>query len=165
MSAHPNQCIELRRVILAAFPKMEPPSPKNITSHLCEECQALTDDFRNVSWWSAKDELIDRNFDKLPLFTSEAYRYYLPAFLLRALDSFDPDNSVLEFCIYALGCEPTPSDDQWYRTRFESFTASQLQAVADFLECIGNDETFHVYHDDVELALIKMALAKDEGAS
>jgi hypothetical protein len=166
MSAHSNQYVALRKLILAAFPKTDPPSDGNVTSHVCKECQAVADDFRSVRWWSAKDELIDSNYDKLPLFTPEAYRYYLPAFLLRALDSFEPENSVLEFCLYALGCEPTRSDDPRYRARFESFTGPQLQAVTNFLECIGNDETFRAHRDDVETALNKLEqLAKDEGAS
>ena len=100
METSQKQVEELRRKILATFPKTDPPLAESITSHPCEECAGVTKDFGGVRWWSADDSLIDENFDKLPLFTPEAYHYYLPAFLLRALNEFDPDNLVVQFCLY-----------------------------------------------------------------
>jgi hypothetical protein len=99
VEASSTQLEKLRRQILATFPQTTPPLPENITSHPCEECEAVTEDFSGVRWWCADDELIDVNVDALPLFTPAAYHYYLPAFFLRALDEFDPHNQVLQFCL------------------------------------------------------------------
>jgi hypothetical protein len=156
---------ELRQRILAAFPKNDPPLPENITSHPCEECYGIRDDFRGVRWWAADDELIDENFDDLPLFTPEAYHYYLPAFLLRALDTFDPDNLVVQFCVYNLSPTKTPVDDPWYRARLNQFTSEQISVIAKFLVYIQEDEKFYDYYADVERGLRKFwRVAKDENA-
>lgn len=157
---------ELRQSILAAFPKTEPPLPENITSHPCEECDGVRDDFSGVRWWVAGPELIDENFDDLPLFTPEAYHYYLPAFLLRALETFESDNLVLEFCVYSLSPTKTPVDDPWYRPRLEQFTAEQVSVIADFLACIRDDERYFDYYADVERGLRKFwRVAKDKTAT
>jgi hypothetical protein len=156
---------ELRQRILAAFPKYDPPLPENITSHRCEECYGVRDDFRGVRWWAADDELIDENFDDLPLFTPEAYHYYLPAFLLRALDIFDPDNLVVQFCVYNLSPMKTPIDDPWQRARLNQFTPEQITAIANFLECILKDERFYNHYAHAERGLRKFwHVAKDESA-
>ena len=140
---------------MAAFPKSAPPLPENLTEHRCDECDGVKDDFSGVEWWSADGALIDKNYEELPLFTLEAFHYYLPAFLLRAVDAFDPDNEVLEFSIYSLTPTKTPTDDRRYRARLALFTPEQISAVAGFLEEIQNDERFYDYYADVERGLRK----------
>lgn len=146
---------ELHQRILAAFPKIAPPLPENLTEHNCDECEGVKDDFSGVEWWSADDWLIDKSIDVLPLFTPEAFHYYLPAFLLRALAGFNPDNEVLEFSVYSLSPTKTPIDDPRYRTRLNLFTPEQISAVASFLEQIQNDERFYAYYADAERGLRK----------
>jgi hypothetical protein len=152
MEISPTQLEELRQRILATFPKTDPPLPENITSHPCEECAGVTEDFRGVRWWAANNTLIDENFDDMPLFTPEAYHYYLPTFLLRALDTFDPDNMVAQFCVYNLSPEKT-ADDTWYRLRLDQFTPDEVSVIGTFLEYIRADERFAEYHDDAEAAI------------
>lgn len=152
----PSQLEQLRRQILAAFPHTNPPAPENITSHPCEECEGVTEDFRGVRWWCADDTLIDGNFDKLPLLTPEAHHYYLPAFVLRALAEFEPDEPVLQFCIYNLTPGSRPIDDPWRRARMNEFTPEQISAVAGFLAVVLQDERFSHYYADAELGLQKV---------
>ena len=155
MGTRSNQLDELRQKFLAVFPKTDPPPPERITSHDCEECDGVRDDFRNLKWWSANSELIDDNFDDLPLFTPEAYHYFLPAFLLRALEKFEPDNLVLQFCIYNLSPTQTPADDPWYSARLNQFAPEEISAISNFLECIRDNEEFYDYHADAERGLDK----------
>jgi hypothetical protein len=152
MEISPTQLEELRQRILATFPKADPPMPEKITSHPCEECAGVTEDFCGVSWWSADNTLIDENFDDLPLFTPEAYHYYLPAFLLRALDTFDPDNLVAQFCVYDLSPKET-AEDPWFRRRLNQFTPDEVSVIATFLEYVRADERFAQYHEDAEVAI------------
>ena|ERR1051325_810264 len=160
-----NKIEGLRQKILAAFPKIAPPLPENLTEHRCDECDGVRDDFSGVEWWSADNTLIDENYDDLPLFTPEAFHYYLPAFLLRSLDSFDPDNEVLQFSVYGLSPTKTPVDAPRYRARLNLFTPEQNSAVASFLEQIQMDERFYNYYADVERGLGKFwHAAKDDSA-
>jgi hypothetical protein len=162
MGNRSNQLDGWRQKLLAVFPKTEPPSAAKITSHDCEECDVVRDDFRNLKWWSANSELIDYHFGDLPLFTPEAYHYFLPAFLLRALENFETDNLVLQFCIYSLTPTDTPTDDPWYSARLNRFTPEEMSVISDFLECIRDDEEFFDYHADVERGLDKFwQVAKD----
>jgi hypothetical protein len=165
MITSPIKLDALRQKILEAFPKIDPPGPENITSHPCKECDGVRNDFRGVHWWAAGDALIDENFDNLALFTPEAYHYFLPAFLLRALNAFDPDNLVLQFCIYSLSPTKTPIDDPWYRARLNQFTPAQSSVIVKFLECVLEDEGFNNHHRDAERGLRKFwHVAKNEAA-
>ncbi len=157
-----DKILELRQRILAAFPKEAPPQPENLTEHSCAECDGLRDDFNGVAWWSADSSMIDDNYDVLPLFTSEAYHYYLPAFLLRALSSFEPYNDVLQFSVYSLSPTKTPVDDPRYRARLNLFTPDQITAVASFLEQIQNDERFYSYYADAERGVRKFWQVNDD---
>lgn len=160
-----NEIEELRQKILAAFPKNAPPLPENLTKHRCKECDGVRDDFSGVEWWNADNSMIDENYDDLPLFTPEAFHYYLPAFLIRLLDSFDPDNEVLQFSVYGLSPTKTPVDDPRYRARLNLFTPEQISAVASFLEQVEKDERFYNYYADVERGLRKFwHVTKDERA-
>ncbi len=96
----------LRAKIIDAFSSTPHPGKRNITGHECEECYELRDTFSPLKWDAVPPEIIDDNFGQLSLFTPEAYRYFLPAYLLRCLDNFDPDNRICEFVIYSL----TPDD-------------------------------------------------------
>jgi hypothetical protein len=150
METTPEQIEQLRQTILATFPMADPPPHNEITSHPCDECAEVASDFSGVKWWSADPVLIDENFDDLPLFTPRAYRYYLPAFLLRALDSFDPDNLVTEFCIFDLSGDP---HDDWYRKRIEQLTSDEAAISATFLRYICSDARFGRFHSDAASAL------------
>lgn len=166
MITSPDKIEELRQRIMAAFPKIAPPSSENLTGHRCDECDGVRDDFSGVKWWSADDALIDGNRDVIPLFTPEAFHYYFPAFLLRSLDLFDPDDEVLQFSVYSLSPTKTPVDDPRYRARLNLFMPQQISAVASFLEQIQNDERFYYYYADVERGLRKFwHVAKDESAN
>src|SRR5262249_34581346 len=129
MEVTPAQLQSLRERILASFPMTDPPSSNDITSHPCEECAELTTAFSGVKWWSADPTLIDESFDDLPLFTAPAYRYYLPAFLLRALEMFDPDNLVTQFCLFALTGD---ANDDWYRKRIEQLAPAERAVIITF---------------------------------
>ena len=152
------QLQELREGILGSFPMIDPPSADNITSHACEECADVTAAFSGTPWWSADSALIDESVDALPLFTTHAYHYYLPAFLLRALEMFDPDNLVTQFCIFNLNGD---ANNDWYRERIEQFTPEQCAVIVRFLRYVCVDPRFESYHSDAAAALRDVWLANN----
>jgi len=109
-----------------------------------------------VKWWSADPTLIDESFDDLPLLTPYAYRYYLPAFLLRALEPFDPDNLVTQFCLFNLSGD---AHDDWYRERIKQFMPDERAVITAFLQYIRDDARFDRFHADAASALRDVWLA------
>jgi hypothetical protein len=156
---------ELRQQILAVFPKVAPSSKESLTTHRCRECDGVRDDFGGVRWWSAGQDVIEKNVDTVPLLSAEAFHYYLPAYLLRSLKTFDRDSPVLEYTIYSLSPTKTSADDPWYREKLNLFTPEQVSAVADFLECVLADEGLYDYYADAERGLRKFWHVVEGGAA
>jgi hypothetical protein len=145
----------VRERILQAFPKLGPPLRERLTEHRCDECDAVRDSFSRVEWWHARGSLIDSHFDNLSLFAAESFHYYLPSYLLRSLEAFDPENDVLQYSVYSLSPTHTPIDDPRYCEKLNLFTPEQISAVASFLKLIGADERFYNYYADSERGLRK----------
>jgi hypothetical protein len=82
----------LKTQIRQAFASTPPPDPSNLrNSSESEEPYLLEDEFRDKRDWTLLDpEFIDRSPDgfgtALSFFSPEAFRYYLPAYLIADLD-------------------------------------------------------------------------------
>lgn len=129
----------LKNEIFKAFANVEQPAKDNIALHECEECRGVREDFANVRWQEASDELLEGSYDKLPLFSPQAFNYFLPAFLIYTLDNFDDFYSeVCEFTLYALTPEKSWIDEKgeiskWYKQKFAPFTLAQMNLIYQFL--------------------------------
>ncbi len=68
------------------------------------EIESFRKDLMPPSWEQISTQLIDYHYDVLPFFAPEAYRFFLPAYLLRGLTSCtaEPANNVIEFVVYNL---------------------------------------------------------------
>lgn len=139
--------------ILEVFPKTPPPPFEEVTGHRCPECNALRDDFNGVKWWEAEHTLIDENFGKLPLFTPRAFHYYIPAFILRSLEKFNPYDEVLEFVIYSLYPSEKIADLEWFEQRKELFSEQQISIIVQFLNSVLLDTNMQINYSDAEKAL------------
>ena len=143
---------EIRR----AFSGTSRPERENIVRHDCRECDSLRDDFADLTWSNIPSEIIDKNFDNLPLLTGDAYYHYVPAYMIRAIELDDPYSTLTEFLIYSFYFqgEPTKTEDFTYRKSL--FTKSQIESVKLFLNYILNDSRYRHHHEDVNLALKEM---------
>ena len=143
----------LAQSILEVFPKALPPTSEKLTSHKCDECNALKDNFKGIKWWEAEYELISENFGQLPLFTPTAHHYYFPAYLLCDLDESNPlyHSTIREFIVYDL----TPSKEitDFKMNRKNLFSDKQRQLVVHYLEQLLEDEDSEYIFEDIEKAL------------
>src|ERR1043166_1600391 len=134
---------ELRGKIINAFSSVPRPEKEEITECQCWECSELKETFSPLLWNEVPPRIIDENEGQLSLFTPKAYRYFLPSYLVRCLDNFDPDNFVCELVIYSLS--PDISDEvsnSWAARRFKTFDSEQKKAIASFLELVLSTESF-----------------------
>jgi hypothetical protein len=144
----------VREAILIAFASSDRPTRRQIALHKCEECQELRELFGGLTWDSVPMEVIDSNFDKLPLFSAKAYRYFLPAYILRCLDEFDWANTVCEYTIYSLSPSALSEENRdWYSEKQRYFSDDQKRAVASFLRLVRDSDSFLTFHEDAEAGL------------
>lgn len=131
---------ELVAFIRASFPDDSP--PEELIEHLCDECLSLRKAFIGKTWSDISENTIVENYDKLPLFTPEAFAFYVPAFMTFVLREATKDDSVLEFLIYSL----SPSGDNsesFLNLRKEKLNSAQRKAICNFLHFVRiEDDSF-----------------------
>lgn len=133
---------EVRAGVRHAFADVRTPAPDHITLCSCAECSGVREDLAAdlwADWAEVPAEKIVTNYDKLPLLTTEAFHYYLPAFMTYSLAHWH-SSLVWEFTVYALTPEEKRGENQdWWRERFEPFTPKQMQAIYAFLDLLLSD--------------------------
>ena len=155
---------QLRAVIMDAFSSTPHPGMQNTTEHSCGECDELRNTFGPMEWEAIPQDIIDDNFGQLSLFTPEAYRYFLPAYLLRCLDNFDPDNMVCEFVIYSLTPDNNENGKQWAAERHDLLDQKQKDAMVAFLKHVLAAESFKDFHTEAADGLRRCWVAREENA-
>ena len=135
-----DQFAELQDYIREAFPVDLP--PEVLIQHSCNECYSLQKAFIGKRWTEVPGITIVENYDKLPLFTPEAFAFYVPAFMTFVLREATQDDSVLEFLIYSL----SPSGDNsesFLNLRKEKLNSAQRKAICNFLHFVRiKDDSF-----------------------
>ena len=136
---------------MAAFAGGVCPPRERIALHECAECAELRSAFDSVRWESMPDALIEAHEISLPLLSPEAFAYFLPAYMLYALDHLTWRHSASEHTVYAVGPDKPANDDHadWHRTRFRALTPQQAAVVEDFLALVEKDPDFGSYLGDV----------------
>lgn len=143
---------KLQQEILSAFDSV--PYPHNsIAPHECEECREVRKTFSKRDWKTIETQFIEDNFGVIPLFSPEAFHYFLPAYLIRSLENFSEKyDTVCEFTIYAVTPQNKDVENHfdYWQERFKSFTSKQISCVYDFLDLIGQDENLNRFANRVQ---------------
>ena len=137
--------VGVRRRIVAAFANARYPGDDNIGydktgEHL--ECKQVAEHFRGTTWQNV-DLAFLQKYGKgadvsaaLTFMSPEAFRYYLPAFLLAVAEHFGEVDVLVQTVISSI----TPRRDknrtlvEFVRERLEGFTPEQRGAIRLFLE-------------------------------
>lgn len=145
MSVSKEKLNTLKQKIIEVFDDV--PFPALIAPHECDECFELEETFNGKDWRTIEPEILEGNFANLSLFSSEAFHYFLPAYLVYSLNNFN-DNLVCEFTIYAL----TPEEIQFVQYKFKNFNRKQLEVIYAFLDLVKakKDDNFDWFHEQVE---------------
>ncbi len=146
----------LKQKVLQAFANV--PYPKGILApHECEECLELRETFKDQNWKTIDQKIIEKNYGQLPLFSSEAFHCFLPAYLIYSLENFN-DNLICEFTIYALS--PSKKDlkesfDYW-KERFQYFTDEQMEMIYQFLDLVNeNKDSYFISFENISAERLK----------
>ena len=154
----------LVRQIRSAFSDVEYPGDDGIVpDHVGydPDVDEVAEALAGKRWQDVTSEDIASLRDGLCFMTSQAFRFYLPAYLTASiLDYEEADTAV--FCTVMLLTQPRPGDrgykarqDAWFQERVEAMTAGQQAAIRRFLEYMGTEHS-----DDDPLGEIEEALRR-----
>ena len=150
----------LRADVLHTFGTAARPPEFQIAPHECEECQQLSADLAGVEWTAMADALIEDNPRGLSLLSPEAYAYFLPGYILYALDHFTSKSVASEMTVYSLAFNEPENDDMadWQRERLKFITAEQHDVLQRFLQLVEADAGFGGYVGREEVAAARQRL-------
>jgi hypothetical protein len=128
---------KLRKLIEAAFADTSYPGDARLVydnsgRHL--ECNEIAAAFRGKHWKEVPLETLCYHSAGIFFLTPEAYRFYLPAYLLAALLHYNQADTLPDSVVFSLIPPSDAKDAQVYRRRLEGFTAAQRQVIRCFLE-------------------------------
>lgn len=123
----------LKEAIKSAFAAVEYPGDKNITHcpYHCRPCEEITEYFKGKTWEGhSVDDLRDHH-TALSLFTPDAFHFFLPAFMLASLESYDntdilPDSIRFNF-------EFSLDHRDHFLVRLTNFSEEQRRVIIEFL--------------------------------
>ena len=121
---------EVEAIIREAFRNTPPPTGELTDTQYDDE--GTSEYFLGRSWDGHDAPTLRMHEVAMSFFTPEAFRYYLPAYMLAELR--DPENADIlgEFVVYQFG-EPEPDWKETYEKRLTLFTQDEKDAVLAFL--------------------------------
>lgn len=116
----------------------------------CAECGETHALFRGKHWRElagSGEPLLTCCWGGLPLLTAAAWRFYLPAYLLRSLSGGDDAEDCLTSALYSLAPSmPEPGRHDFDTERYSGLTAAQQKCIAAYahtaVEAGGDDAAF-----------------------
>jgi hypothetical protein len=153
---------QIKETIENAFTNTSYPGDGNLTVHKrgfdCDDCDELAADFKGRVWSEVPLVVVQWHYEEISLFSPEAYRYYLPAYMLASLDPADsePARSIPNSVLYSLSKPKTSSKSDlttWFYRRVCGFTAEQQSAIKAFLVYLLDNHDGYVRDIDITLAL------------
>jgi hypothetical protein len=156
----------LKSKVIKAFENVSFPNGL-IAEHECEECFGVQKAFFNKEWKEVTADVLKENYDKLPLFTAEAFHCFLPAYLGYSLEHFSEDE-VYEFTCYQFMVRKDDEIERYSQrliSRFEYFTKPQIKIVLEFIDLAIQTEDYDVMRRELERGktILTNFLAEDLG--
>jgi hypothetical protein len=146
---------KFRAQLIAAFPPQPFHGPA-ATHEGCDECNELRRELRGKSWDQVPAEFIDFNSAALCLLDPDALVAFLPAWLLRSMETLDTESVLAEFTLYFL-CPGSDDEEGWDEKRIAArvklFASAQRTAVAVFLQSILESPAFSSHRSYAEFGL------------
>lgn len=135
---------QIRDAVLAeiesAFAGLSPPGDDRLLHPDCRDDGDIAAFYGGPRWQDLAGDFIVRNYAAPSFFSAEAFRFYLPAFMVWALKHPDSPDYVIEATLRAFdpGAEGEPLQ-AFQASKFSLFTPAQRAAVAAFLEAFRAD--------------------------
>jgi hypothetical protein len=125
--------MSLKQTIEEAFASVVYPGDNNITHcpYNCTECQRVAAYFKGKLWTGHSTEELRTQHVALTLFTPEAFQYFLPAFMLVSLDSYEKGDVIPDAIRFHF--EYSQEAQGHFAVRMSKFSPAQRKAIIDYL--------------------------------
>jgi hypothetical protein len=142
--------IILRKKIQRCFAGVSLPDKNKIAECQDWEAEHLNKTFDKLDWKKLDRSVVESNL-VLPLFSPQAFHYFLPAYLLHSLDDSFDNLTVREHTIITLspGKEDAASMS-FYLERFRLFTEPQMNTVIEFLDWVRNHPQGYIFYKIID---------------
>ena len=144
---------DLRLQIQRAFMEAPRPVGRELAGHECPECDHLRKTLGRYEADEVPEDVIDFFGDSLPLLAPQGLRYYLPAYLLRALR--DPNYDRVNYLVYHLAPSKKDLRDsaEYWESMLVVFNPSERAAVLSFVKWLAETEIGKEYAQELDRAL------------
>lgn len=118
------------------------------------ERQEIGKAFQKRRWSAIGIETLRYHAEALFFFTPQAYRYFLPAYLLAVLEDYEASDIISNVLITTL--TPPSEDDErfvYFLARFDLLTNSQKRVITGFLEFMLQEHGEDFWHGELKSAL------------
>jgi hypothetical protein len=144
-----------RAQLIAAFPPRS--FCGSVSTHdECDEGIALRSELPGKRWDQISAEFLDFNSGSLPLLEPDALVAFLPAWLLRSMETLNNKSVLAEFTMYFL-CPGSDDEEGWDENRIATivkfFDSAQRAAVSAFLQSILESPKFSSHRSYAEFGL------------
>lgn len=148
----------LKDEISEAFKDVPYPGDDNIATTKRDEQLEHLAEFKGKHWKELTFEfLVPRHWSSMHFMTLEAYRFYLPAFLMISAEFYYESDVLVEYTlrdlVLPLEKESESSLRREFVERFGSMTAQQKRAIRLFLEFIRDAYPHDPIYNDHNIAL------------
>jgi hypothetical protein len=150
--------VSLQETIEAAFKNTPYPGDKNITTCQCPECEKIGARFRGTTWRDHTLDQLQQHQTAISLFSPEALRFFLPAFMVRSLGRWW-DVTLMPFFIAQQFVPRTAVEDavtkRHREARWNAFSPEQHRAIAAYLKEYAASESV-LGKNDVQRAIARL---------
>jgi len=150
--------MSVRQTIESAFAQVGYPGDDNIIHCICPICRNIAAYFRGTRWEVHSLESLRKHQLALSLFTPEAFRYFLPAFMTRTLDAWS-ETCLIPFLItkqfLPLREEENPHRQQHREQRLTILSPAQRAAVIAYLRAYAASGTA-LASEDIPRAIARL---------
>jgi hypothetical protein len=139
--------VDFRHRLIGSFPPR--PFYGQVSTHdECDEGIALLQELPGTRWDEVPAAFIDFNSGSLPLLKPSALVAFLPAWLLRSMQTIGDKSVLAEFTMYFLcpGSEDEGWDENGIAELVALFDLAQRSAISDFLRSIMEDRALRNWH-------------------
>jgi hypothetical protein len=123
----------LKQTIAEVFANVPYPGDTNITRcpYNCSECRRIATFFKGKGWTGWTLEELRNYHVALSLFTPEAFHYFLPAFMLVSMDTYEKGDVIPDAIRFHF--EYSQEMKGHFAVRMSKFSRAQRQAIIDYL--------------------------------
>lgn len=125
--------MRIKQTIEEAFANVSYPGDNNITRcpYNCSECRRIAAHFKGKTWEGHTAEELRGYQVALTLFTPEAFHYFLPAFMLVSMDSYEKGDVLPDAIRFHF--EYAHEIQGHFPVRMTKLSAAQRKAIIDYL--------------------------------